>query len=127
MEFHIGDVEFVCGGRVIKDPFEKKLAWFLFLYGDWNAGKPEAKIENGNLMWIKFMASKDRVEGQLFAILGFLSQMTSLQFNELTAEEGKVVRLSPSLEPDKLGIVIPADFKGENLRLWRFTMSPTLE
>ena len=55
---------------------------------------------------------------------GFLSQMTSLQFNELTAEEGEIVRLSPSLDPDKLGIVIPADFRREDLRLWRFTMSP---
>lgn len=127
MEFHIGDAEFLCGGRVVEDPFEQKLAWFLFLYGDWNAGEPEAKIDDGNLQWIQFVASKDRVEGQHFAMLGFLSQMTSLQFNELTTEEGKFVRLSPSFDPDELGIVIPADFRGEDLRLWRFTMSPNYE
>ena len=126
-EFVIGDLQLRCDGRKIEDPFERKLAWFLFLYGDWDIDEPEVKIEDGNLAWIQFMANKDRAKGQRFAMLGFLSQMTSLQFNELTAEEGEVVRLSPGLDPDKLGIVIPADFRGDDLRLWRFTMSPNYE
>ena len=50
-------------------------------------------------------------------MLGFLSQMISLQFNELTAEEGEFARLSPTLDPDKLGIAMPPDYKGDNLRL----------
>jgi hypothetical protein len=125
--FVIGDVQVSCDGHEIKDPFERKLALFLFSYGDWYADEPELKIDDGKLTWIQFVANKDPVEGQHFTTLGFLSRMVSLQFNELTAEAGEIVRLSPNLDPSKLGIIIPADFKGENLRLWQFTVSPNYE
>lgn len=32
--FTIGDVKLTCGGREVRDPIERKLAWFLFLHGD---------------------------------------------------------------------------------------------
>lgn len=125
--FVIGDVQVSCDGHEIKDPFERKLALFLFSYGDWHVNVVESKIDSEKPIWIQFVANKDPVEGQHFTTLGFLSRMVSLQFNELTAEAGEIVRLSPNLDPSKLGIIIPADFKGENLRLWRFTMSPNHE
>lgn len=126
-EFVIGDVKLVCGDCEVRDPFERKLAWFLLSYGDWDAGEPEAEIEDGDLTCIRLEANKDRAPGQQFATLGFLSQMISSQFNDLTAEEGEIIRLSPSTDPDKLGIIIPIDFKGEALRLWRFAISPNYE
>lgn len=126
-EFVIGETRLTCGGREVKGKFERKLAWFLLLYGDWDPRDPEVEIEDGNLAWIRFEATKDFAKGQQFAMLGFLSHMVSLQFNELTAEEGEVVRLSPSTDPDNLGILIPADFRGDDVRLWRFVMSPNYE
>lgn len=125
--FIIGDVKLRCDNHEVRDPFERKLALFLFSYGDWCAGEPEFRIDAGELSWIQFVADKDPVKGQRFAMLGFLSRMISLQFNELTAEEGEIVRLSPSLDPEELGILIPENFKGEHLQLWRFTMSPNYE
>ena len=125
--FTISNIRLTCGGREVRDPFECKLAWFLFLYGDWNSGDPEIDVKDGELAQIYFEATKDRVEGQQFTVLGFLSRLISLQFNELTAEEGEIVRLSPSTDPGELGILIPADFKGKDVRLWRFTMSPNYE
>lgn len=125
--FTIGEVKLTCGDREVKDQFERKLAWFLFLYGDWDPGDPKVEIINDDLACIHFEATKDRVEGQQFTVLGFLSHMISLQFNELTAEEGEIVRLSPSTDPDELGILIPVDFKGSDVRLWRFALSPNYE
>ncbi len=97
------------------------------MYGDWDSEDPEVEIEDGALARIYFEATKNRVEGQSFTVLGFLSHMISLQFNELTAEEGEIVRLSPSTDPSELGILIPTDFEGEDVRLWRFAMSPNYE
>ena len=122
--FTIGDIKLTCGGREVRDQFERRLAWFLFLYGDWDSEGPEVEIENGNLTQIYFEATKDRVEGQQFAFIGFLSHMISLQFNELTAEEGEIVRLSPGTDPSELGILIPANYEGKDVPLWRFTLSP---
>ncbi len=126
-EFTIRSAQLTCGGRKAEDPFEQKLAWFLLSYGDWDISKPEVEVENGELGRIQFVADKATANGQEFAPLGFLSQMVSLQFNELTAEEGTVVHLAPSLDPNKLGIVIPADFRGNALRLWRFILSPNYQ
>lgn len=126
-EFVIGETRLTRGDREVKGKFERKLAWFLLLYGDWDPRDPEVEIEDGNLAWIRFEATKDFAKGQQFAMLGFLSHMVSLQFNELTAEEGEVVRLSLSTDPDNLGILIPADFRGDDVRLWRLVMSPNYE
>lgn len=113
--FTIGAVQFICGGRWVQDPLEQKLAWFLLSYGCWDTDESEAKVEDGQLIWMQTVAGKETVEGQEFATLGFLSQMISSQFNELTTQEGRVSRLIPSSDPHALGIVIPADFKGKAL------------
>jgi hypothetical protein len=60
-----------------------------------------------------------------FELIGFLSQKLSRQFNDMTAPEGPVKLLTPKREPDTLGIVIPPDFRGKVLRLWRFVLLPS--
>lgn len=53
-----------------------------------------------------------------------LSEMISSQFNALTVEEGKVILLSPTVDPDKLGFDIPADHTSKVLGIWRFKLEP---
>jgi len=126
-QFTIGGAELWCGSRRVIDPFEKKLAWFLLQFGGWEGGPPEAEIVDGQLLSTRFIATKQTASGQEFAIIGQLSQMISRQFNELTAPEGQIVRLAPSQDPEKLGIVIPADYKGDVVRLWRFVLQPNYD
>lgn len=125
--FIIGGVQLFCGDREIKDSFEKKLAWFLLRYGDWDTSEDEVEIRENKLIWVQVVANKERVEGQEFATLGFLSRMISAQFNELTTEEGEIMRLAPTPDPSELGLVIPKDYTGSGLPLWRFIMSPNYE
>lgn len=95
-------------------------------YGDWDTSEDEAEIIENELIWTQIVADKERAEGQQFTTLGFLSRMISSQFNELTAE-GEIVRLAPNLDPNALGLIIPKDYKGSVLRLWRFVISPNYE
>ena len=46
---------------------------------------------------------------------------------DLTAKDGTVSSLSPSEEPGALEVVIPLDYKGKVLRLWRFRVRPNYD
>lgn len=108
----------------VKDAFEQKLALFLMQFGDWPVGKPQAEVSKGQLISFQISASMNPTDGQKFAIVSLLSRMISRQYNELTAPEGVIERLTPSVEPGELGILIPPDYKGDVVRLWNFTVLP---
>ncbi|MGI6364442.1 MAG: hypothetical protein ACOX2G_01605 [Bacillota bacterium] len=120
-------IELWCGGRRVTDPYENKLAWFLLLFGHWPANKPEYKFSNGKLISINFMVSQKKSAGHNFAVIGRLSEMISRQYNELTAPDGQIKKISPSQDPDDLGIMIPADYMGEIVHLWRFELKPNYD
>jgi len=63
---------------------------------------------------------------QNFEIIGYLSEMISRQFNDVTAPRGSVKLLSPTEEPDTFGVVIPSGYRGQVLGLWRFQMTPNV-
>lgn len=123
-DFTIGATELWCGGKRIEDPFERKLAWFFMLFGEWEEESPQPEITNGELISIRYLSSKKPTGGEEFTMLGFLSRMISAQFNELTTSGGQVDRLIPSRDPGQLGVIVPRDYKGKILRLWRFIQSP---
>jgi hypothetical protein len=52
--------------------------------------------------------------------------MISRQFNFLTVDDSDVLRLSPQVDPEKLGVLIPKDHKGEVLGIWRFYLQSSL-
>ena len=123
--FTIGQVESYCGNQLIKDDFEKQIAWFLINYGDWPCKELPPEIVNGKVISIGFRVEPEHRSNphQHFEIIGYLSQMISRQFNDMTAPEGSVMRLSPKHEPDSLGVVIPPDYRGKALPLWRLTLN----
>jgi hypothetical protein len=123
--FTIGSVELYCNGQRIEDKFEQQLAFYFMLNSDWVTDEPRAEVVNNELVYFEYVAKpQELAPDQGFQCLGFLSDMISRHYNELTASEGKVIRLSPATDPGTLGVLIPAGYKGKQLPLWRFTVSP---
>ncbi len=126
--FTIGGVEIHANGQLVDDPLEKKLAWFFMLYGQWTEIEHPAEIRDGKLEYFEItMNPPEPPVEQPFSTLGFLSQMISRQYIDLTSDCGHVKLLTPDRDPNRLGVLIPTDFKGEVLKLWRFHMLPNLK
>jgi hypothetical protein len=95
------------------------------MYGGWPSEEPIAQTEDGELITIDFVAKppEDTPE-QGFEIVGHLSGMISRRFNHLTSSELGVERLSPEADPGSLGVAIPPNYKGKQLPLWIFELTP---
>lgn len=123
MEFTIGGLELYCGGVRIEDKFEQNLAFYFILHSNWVVSDPEVKVEGGDLICFDFVARPEEpVPDQQFQILGFLSEMISRSYDYLTTSETGIDTLSPEVDPDTLGILIPQGYKGKQLPLWRFRL-----
>lgn len=123
--FTIGDVEFYCGNNRIEDKFEQNLAFYFMNYSDWLTEEAEAHIQGSELIDIEFRTKpQELIPEQNFQLLGTMSQMISREFNAHTVKEGSIERLSPSLEPSALGVVIPKNYKGKALKLWLLYIQP---
>jgi hypothetical protein len=128
VHFTIGRVALLANGKEITDDFEKKLAWFFMLHGKWNKVDQPADIKNGILDFTEFRVSPEQYDKkQGFAMLGFLSELITSNYNFLTSPKGDILQLAPKQQPDDLCILIPNDYKGKVLRLWRFHVKPTIE
>jgi hypothetical protein len=127
-EFTIGDIEMYAGDNLISDDTEKNIAWFLMNYGTWPAQKLPEEIVGDQLISMSFRVRPQERSNpnQNFETIGFLSEMISRQFNDVTAPRGSVELLSPTEEPDIFGVVIPPGYRGQVLRLWRFEMTPNV-
>jgi hypothetical protein len=126
--FTIGRVVMCVAGKEITDQTESRLAWFFMLYGKWDEVNQLAKVVDGLLNYFEMtVAPMEFNHKQGFAILGSLSDMISKHYNQLTAEDGEIRRLIPQQQPDQLGILIPHDYKGRVLKLWRFTLQPNYD
>lgn len=125
VKFTIGGVELYSGKKVIQDKLEQKIAFALMLYGDWLSDDPIAEINNNNLISISFVAQPpESTPNQGFEMIGRLSGMISRQFINLSAPQGNIESLSAKTDSSFLGILIPQDYKGRQLPIWRFTQQP---
>ncbi len=124
----IGEISLYCNDNLINNKLEKNIVFYLMLFGDWQTGEEEAQIEDNELISFEFIAKpKEITPGQGFEMIGSMSQMISKQYKWITAPNGEISKLSPCKEPNSLGIVIPNDYKGEVLKLWRFILKPNNE
>jgi hypothetical protein len=123
--FTIGKAVLLAGEEEIVDPFEKQLAWFFLRYAPWQDVEQPVHVEGDQVIHFDIRGVfEDPNPDQLFLMIGPLSSMISRQFDTLTTGEGSVLRLTPRVDPDKLGIVIPPGFTGSVLHLWRFDILP---
>lgn len=112
-------VKIYCAGKEVKNELEKRIAFYLMRFGDWVESRSEQVISNGRLMGIRFAYSPVDQSEPNFAIVGQLSAMVSKGFRELTVKDGDVVALTLGIDPSAFSILIPEDYKGEDLPLWR--------
>lgn len=120
--FTIGNAELLCAGRALQDSKDREIAWFLMNYGDWPCTQAPADVSGDLLVSAGLNVSPEEKSnpGQPFECIGFLSQMLSRKFNDITAGDGRVNMLSPKQDPDALMVEIPHDYHSELLPLWRF-------
>ena len=126
--FTIGSVALFANGVEITDEFEKKLVWFFMMYGKWEKIDQPAEVKNGLLEYFDISVSPeqyDKTKG--FAMLGFLSELISKNYKSLTSPEGEILQLSPKQQPEHLSVLIPHDYNGKDLKLWRFHVQPNYD
>jgi hypothetical protein len=130
ISFTVGAVELRAGGQVIDDPLEKRIAWFLLRYSGWDVVDAPIEVVAGDLISATFeVGPKERPSPEDeseedFEFLGFMSQMLSRQYGAMTADESGVNLLTPVGQPSELGVLIPSEYGGDRLRLWRFLVQP---
>lgn len=126
VEFTIGRVEFTVSGREVKNSTEQQILVRLMLHGGWQEETP-AEIVDGNLLSFSFLFSPEEPPpaSQVFALHGPLSSIYSAMFNHATMDEdGEITELRLDIDPGALAALIPDDYEGEVLRIWRFHQQP---
>jgi hypothetical protein len=121
--FTIGSYEVYSEDRRIVSPAEQRIAIFLALYGDWAIRESPAEIDDNQLVAIEHHLAPPEDSGatmdQGFDFVGVLSSMISNQHKYSTADGGQVVGIRSQFEPGAVGALIPSDYEGKALPLWR--------
>jgi hypothetical protein len=127
-ELVIGNVELSCGGRVLENDLEQKIAWSLMAFGGWQLEEVAGVNPDGTVTKLDYVFAPEEPvgEGQGFEIVGPLSSLYSALYNLSTLDEaGLVTTLRRRPEPGALADLIPQDYwdtPDRALPLWRFTV-----
>ncbi len=98
------------------------------LHGKWEKVDQPAEVKNSLLEYFEFSISPEQYDKkQGFAMLGYLSQLITSNYKSLTSPNGEIQRLTPKQQPDQLSVLIPPNYKGKTLKLWRFNLQPNFE
>jgi hypothetical protein len=121
----IGAVEVLSGSTLIEDPLERRFAYYLMLFGDWPIVDRPVSVEDGALLyWDLVVSPEDPAPEQGFQLLGPMSSILSREYNALTRSAEGIQRQSPDREPGSLGVRLPDDFQGKQLKVWRLKCHP---
>lgn len=122
--FTIEKVELSCNNQLITNDNESKIAFKLILFGDWEEEFIPSINKDNKIEYIKFQFNPiEKNQEQDFNIIGTLSSIISRQYMQYTSPNGLVERFSPNINPKQLGLIIPNDYKGDVLKLWRFIVN----
>jgi hypothetical protein len=119
-------VEYVVAGRVVTVPTEQHIVQRLMFYGGWRE-EASPEIVDNELISISFLFSPDEPppDQQQFALHRPLSSIFSAMFNEATMNvEGEITALRVEIDPSALASLIPDDYEGDILRIWRLHVEP---
>jgi hypothetical protein len=112
----------VAGQRVIATN-EQQIVHLLMRYGGW-PDEQEPQIEHGRLLSITFTANPPGPSGQGFSLHRSLSSMYALKVYEETMVDGSLTNIRPTFEPNSFPDMIPDDYDGDVLKLWRLLQRP---
>lgn len=128
--FTTGARELFCEDRKINSMREQQIALFLAFYGDWQIIDSTAEVDDDKLIAVEHHIGPHEDRGALaeygFEFVGTLSSMISKQHNSSTGFS-EVDAVHADFSPGAVGGLIPNDYKGDALPLWRFTIQGTME
>jgi hypothetical protein len=123
----IGQAEISCAGVPITSAKERNVAFYLMMYSKWeyDGGKIELDDQGLPTAMVHTVSPPEDEEESIehFRIIGYLSSLYSSLYNTLTLKDGKVERLRVT-DPVSLAPVIPLQWEGAELPLWRFVLQP---
>jgi hypothetical protein len=124
--FTVGAVEVSVAGKQITDANEQNIVLRLALNSNW-AETTDVEIVGGEAVAVRFdFAPEVPPDEQSFAMHAPLSSMFSSMFNRATIDEhGEITDLRLDVDPSALARLIPDDYEGEVLRVWRFHIQPS--
>lgn len=129
--FIIGDIKLYAAEKEITNEAEKNIAFYLMQFGNWDESGPDAIMHDDEFEGVRFtrtpLPQEGPAEHQGFRIIGTKSSMISAAYREHTVQDEAVVSLDTSTEPEIFALNIPADYKSDELPLWRFSMKPNPE
>jgi hypothetical protein len=126
VDLTIGHAEYTVAGRVVTSRNEQRILYRLILYGGWHEEAPVQIVED-QVLSFSFLFSPDEPPPapQRFAMHAPLSSIYSTMFNHATMDErGEVTELRIDIDPGALADLIPDDYRGDVLQIWRFQVFP---
>jgi hypothetical protein len=120
--FTIGKVELYCEGRLIEDPVEKSIATYLMFFNTWEY-QVVPKLGGNQIESVEHRWAPPEDHDQGFEIVGSLSGMFSMFYKVATQDEDRIENIQIEAS-SRWGRLIPDDYKGKALPLWRFTLKP---
>ncbi|MCC7697456.1 hypothetical protein [Janthinobacterium sp. EB271-G4-7A] len=116
-----------CAGTELHAEIDQRIAFYLMRFGNWPQ-RAEAVVLDGKLHGVVFSCTTDELfEGQPFGLIGELSGMISWAFAEHTIQDGQVIALDVTYDPDTFSPKIPREHKSDQLPLWQFIVQPNYE
>jgi len=121
----IRGVRFEAAGRVLNGATERRLFWYLLLYGRWTETL-ESDFEEATLKQVRFrFGPEEAVPGQNLESIGFLSSLITNAFIIHTAADGEVTRLATDLGTLGESLEVMRNFSSDELRLVRVVLQTT--
>lgn len=124
VEIVFGESQILCEDRLVLDPIEREIAWIFTQHGEWREQNSTPIIRGDRLEAIEFSWMPEELSDQGFDFVGSLSRMFARYYAAHTVQERDVVQLRAPLRPDWFAPLIRADYRGQALPLWRFTLQP---
>lgn len=126
VEFTIDRVDFTVAGQTVHRPEEQEFVFRLILHGGWNEHEPVASQE-GDVIAVRVLFSPEEEPdgGARPALHDPLSSIYSSMFNQATMDQdGEITGVRIKIDPGALGALIPDDYEGETLHIWRLHQQP---
>jgi hypothetical protein len=124
--FTVGAVEVAVAGKQITNADEQNIVLRLLLNSNWTE-TTEVEIVDGEAVAVRYdFAPEEAPDKQPLAMHAPLSSMFCTMFNRSTIDEdGEITDLRLDVNPSALARLIPDDYEGEVLRIWRFRLQPS--
>jgi len=120
--FTIKDTLMYCAGKRVTGELEKKLVFYFTMCSNWVELESSPIIAMHRLIGIRFVFGPHDGASENFDILGNISSMVSTMYKLATEDNGEVTAVETDTHPKNYTVVIPEDYKSDELPLWRFNI-----